>query len=132
MIELASAQPANTIQEMRKHGLNEGTIVSQNIVSQSNVSQNNANAVRVYIWVNDNSKVNAVHAFADANHARFQEIHGTGLLIGNDSRRLAQRTFDQGIAAYERRHRRAYSALLWSRKLHDLGDSQPVTPLKTP
>jgi hypothetical protein len=127
IIELASAQPANTIKEMRKHGLNEGTIVSQN-----NVSQNDANAVRVYIWVNDNAKDDAVHAFADANHAKLQEIHGTGLLLGNAARRLAQRAFDQGIAAYERSHQRAFSALLWSRKLHDLGDSQSITPLKTP
>jgi hypothetical protein len=122
IIELTSAQPANIIQEMRKYGLNEGTIVSQSDV----------NAVRVYVWVNDNSKDGAVHTFAEANHARIQEIHGTGLLIGNDSRRLAQRAFDHEIAAYERTHKRAFSALLWSRKLHDLGDSQSITRQKTP
>jgi len=121
IVELASAQPANTIQEMHKYGLNEGTVISSS----------NAN-VRVYMWANNNSNDSAVHAFADANHARIQEIHGTGLLIGNDSRRHAQRVFDHGIAAYERTHQRAFSALLWSRKLRDLDDSQSVTPPKTP
>jgi hypothetical protein len=121
IIELTSARPANTIQEMHKYELNEGTIISQD-----------NNAVSLYIWMKDNSKDGAVHAFADANHGKIQEIQGTGVLIGNDSRSLAQRAFDRGIAAYERTHHHALSALLWSRKFHDLGDFQRVTPLKTP
>ncbi len=122
MIELASAQPASTIHEMHKYGLNEGTVVSRD----------KANAVRVYIWLIDNSKDGAIHAFVDATHGKVQEMHGTGILIGNDSRRLAGRVFDRGIAAYEHTHHSALSGLLWSRKLHDMGDSPPVTPLKTP
>ena len=121
MIELASVQPANTIQEMQKYGLNEGTVISRD----------KANVVRIYIWLPDNSKDSAVHAFIDANHGKVQEIHGTGILIGNDSRALAQHTFDRGIAVYEHTHHNALSKLLWSRKLHDMSNSPPVTPLKT-
>jgi len=120
IIELISAQPANTIQEMHKYGLNEGTIISQN------------HGVRVFLWLKDNSKDSAVHTFADANHGKIQEIKGTGMLIGSESRRLAERVFDNGIAAYEHTHHGALAELLWSRKLHDLGDSPPVTSLKTP
>jgi hypothetical protein len=120
VIELTSVQSANTIKEMRKYGLSEGTIISEH------------NVVHVYIWSKDHSRDGAIHAFADANHGKVQEIQGTGILIGNESRRSAQRAFDRGIAAYERKHQPALSVLLWSRKLHDLGDSRQVTPLKTP
>ena len=103
-----------TLDQMRRHGLTEGTVVAQE------------NRILVYVWVKDSSMDGNIHAFAEASHGDVQEIAGTGKLIGHQDRAQAQRILDKNISSYERVHRVAFSGMLWSRKLHDMGLSQPA------
>ena len=105
---------AQTLEQMRKHGLTEGTVVAQE------------NRILVYVWVKDSSMDGNIHAFAEANHGEVQEIAGTGKLIGHQDRAQAQRILDKDISSYERAHGVALSAMLWSRKLRDMGLSHPA------
>jgi hypothetical protein len=109
VISFAGDQLKNIPLEMRKSGLNTGTILGE------------GNMVRVYLWATDHSLDAMVQSFADAHQGKVQEIVGKGTLAGSDSRLEAQHVFDREIAAYERRHNVKLSALLWTRKLHDLG-----------
>ena len=103
-----------TLEQMRKQGLTEGTVVAQE------------NRILVYVWVKDSSMDANIHAFVEANHGEAQEIAGTGKLIGHQDRAHAQRILDKNISSYERAHGVAFSGLLWSRKLRDMGLSHPA------
>jgi hypothetical protein len=105
--------------KMRKLGLSAGTVIAQ------------GRDAAVYVWVKDASQAEAIHALAEASHGVIREMRGMGLLIGSDDRARAQSVFDRRIFSYEREHRPAYSAQLWSKRLRDMGLSG-VTPSKTP
>jgi hypothetical protein len=113
ILTFSSDHSEDAAQALRSYRISGATMVIQN------------QTVRVYIWVTDISQDAAVHAFADGNHATLEDIAGKGTLIGDDSRALAQRIFDQRIQAYERVHHRSLSRLLWSKQLHDLGKATP-------
>jgi len=103
-----------TLEQMRKHGLAEGTVGAQE------------NRILVYVWVKDSSMDGNIHAFAEAGHGEVQEMAGVGKLIGHQDRGQAQRILDKNISRYERAHGVAFSGLLWSRKLRDMGLSHPA------
>ncbi len=115
-ITLSGVDPEQTLQQMRKHGLTDGTVVVQE------------NHILVYVWVKDSSMDGNIHAFVEASHGEVQEIAGTGKLIGHQDRGQAQRILDENISRYERAHGVAFSGLLWSKKMRDMGLSRPETP----
>ncbi|HZI57129.1 MAG TPA: hypothetical protein VFF39_10160 [Verrucomicrobiae bacterium] len=125
VITLSGIDPEQTLQQMRKHGITDGTVVLQR------------NRILVYVWVQknleqeeagDSSMHKNIRAFAEDSHGEIQEIAGAGKLIGDEDRTKAQRILDENIARYERAHGTALSALLWTKKLRDMGFSRPETP----
>jgi hypothetical protein len=125
VITLSGIDPEQTLQQMRKHGITDGTVVLQR------------NRILVYVWVQknleqeeagDSSMHKNIRAFAKDSHGEIQEIAGAGKLIGDEDRAKAQRILDENIARYERAHGTALSALLWTKKLRDMGFSRPETP----
>lgn len=118
VITLSGVDPeqtlAQTLDQMRRHGLSAGTVIARE------------NRVLVYVWMKDRSMDGNIHAFAEANHGDVQEIAGAGKLIGHQDRGQAQRVLDKNISSYERAHGVALSGMLWSRKLRDMGLSQPA------
>jgi hypothetical protein len=117
VITLSNLGSQQALQQMRRHGLSEGAVIS------------NEKRVVVYVWTKDATANESVRAFAQASHGELREIHGRGFLIGDQDRAQAQRILDRDIAAYERRHNVALSRELWSRRLHDMGLT--FTPAKT-
>lgn len=119
VITFADLSARQTLEQMRRQSLSEGTIVSS------------GKHVVVYVWTTDPSTAGSVRSFAKAIQGDIQEIHGKGHLIGNQDRAMAQRILDRNIAVYERRSGVALSRELWSKKLRDMGLSG-ATPPKTP
>jgi len=123
IIALANADSRNVLEQMRRHGLTEGAVVSSE------------NRVIVYVWATDPATGESVRAFAKTAHGDLREIRGKGFLIGDQDRARAQRILDIDIAAYERRHKVAFSRELWSKKLRDMGlpitSKTPSSPAKT-
>src|SRR5262249_995519 len=123
VIALANVDSRNVLEQMRRHGLTEGTVVS---------SENRA---IIYVWATDATTGDSVRTFAKTAHGDLREIRGKGFLIGDQDRALAQRILDIDIAAYERRHKVAFSRELWSKKLRDMGlpitSKTPSSPAKT-
>jgi len=113
VITLRGGDSEQVARQMRQRGLSEGTILEQE------------GRVITYIWVKDRSLDVGVHAFAEAGHGEIREIAGEGMLIGDDDRAQAQRTFTKKIFAYERAHKVRLSVQLWSRRLHDMGLDAP-------
>src|SRR6267142_5605546 len=105
IVSLTGLSVVNVPRDMRKFGLNTGTILAE------------GDEIRVYLWEKDHSRDDAVHSFAAAYRGQVREISGKGRLSGSDSRREAQRVFDREIADYERQRRLKLSALLWTRRL---------------
>lgn len=105
-------EPLRVIQELRSHAIGFATLVMEE------------KAVRVYVWAKDSSQEAPLRTLAasesGAGVGAIQEIAGTGTLVGDDSRAAAQRVLDARIHSYERAHHRAFSRLLWSRKLRDM------------
>jgi hypothetical protein len=125
VITLSGIGVEQTLAQMRKHGLTEGTVVLQK------------NRIQVYVWVQKNleqekAEGDSVHknvrAFAGGNHGELQEITGTGKLVGDEDRAKAQRVLDENIACYERAHGIVLSRLLWTKKLREMELSPPETP----
>jgi len=120
MITLSGTDPEQTLQQMRRHGITDGTVVAQK------------NRILAYIWVQEKAEDGSMHknirAFAEDSHGEIREITGTGKLLGDEDRAKAQHILDENIFRYERAHGAALSALLWTKKLRDMGFSQPETP----
>jgi hypothetical protein len=125
VITLSGISVEQTLAQMRKHGLTDGTVVLQK------------NRIQVYVWVQKNleqekgegdSMHKNVRAFAGDNHGEVQEIAGMGKLVGDEDRAKAQRVLDKNIARYERAHGIALSRLLWTKKLREMEFSPPETP----
>jgi hypothetical protein len=115
----------HAVDQMRRHGLTDGTIVARE------------NRILVYVWVQKKSEQEKaeddpmhknIRAFAEDSHGEIQEIAGTGKLIGDEDRGKAQHILDENISRYERAHGAALSALLWTKKLRDMELSRPETP----
>jgi len=125
VITLSGTDPEQTLQQMRKHGITDGTVILQE------------NRILVYVWVQkkseqekteDGSMHKNIRAFAEDSHGEIREIAGKGALIGDEDRAKAQRILDESIARYERAHGVALSALLWTKKLRDMDLTRPETP----
>jgi hypothetical protein len=109
VISLSAVGPEEAVNQMHKHGLAEGTVITE------------GEGTLVYIWEQDHSQDAQIHALSEDNHGTIEELAGKGLLIGDDDRAKAQQIFDKKLSAYERQHHVAFSQQLWTKKLHDLG-----------
>lgn len=109
IVSFSSNELRGTPAEIRRFGLAAGTVLID------------GRLVRIYFWQTDHAQDQAIRALAEAHQATVKEITGKGTLIGSNARAEAQKLFDRDIAAYERRHHWKLSALLWTRRLHDLG-----------
>ena len=125
VITLSGIGVEQTLAQMRRHGLTDGTVVMQK------------NRIQVYVWVQKNLEQEKaedgpmdknLRSFAGDNHGEVQEIAGTGKLVGDEDRAKAQRVLDKNIARYERAHGIALSRLLWTKKLREMELSPPETP----
>jgi hypothetical protein len=113
VVTLKGSSVADLAVEMRKAGLNTGTILSH------------AGEISVYLWEKNHSQDDAIHTLAITHQGQIREIPGQGKLTGSDSRAQARRIFDREIAGYERQRSQKLSALLRSRRLHNMGLSGP-------
>lgn len=108
-IAIRNKHSRDVLQDLRQYGMNDATIVQD------------GNEIRVYVWARDGSQDGALHSLSESDHGALQDVPGTGMLIGNNSRTEAQRVFDRDVHAYEKVHRLSLSRLLRSKRLHDLG-----------
>ena len=116
VVTFTGGSVVNIPQDMRKFGLSTGTILAE------------GDEIRVYLWERDGSPDDSIRSFAAAHQGQIREISGKGTLVGSNSRLEAQRVFDREIAGYERRRRLKLSALLWTRRLHDMGLASAGAP----
>jgi hypothetical protein len=109
IISFSTDHPQDVPQQLRQNGFTAATITAADKL------------VRVYLWVKDDSQDTRINDLLKTNHGSLQQITGKATFIGNDSRAVAQKVFDRLIQKYENSHRQAFSKILGSLKLHDLG-----------